>query len=61
MLVESFKHQTHADALAIAAYLKSLPPAEHKLHDPVGPGEKPTSFVCQVIPADKNVPTPTPK
>jgi mono/diheme cytochrome c family protein len=60
MPVESFKHLTHADALAIAAYLKSLPPIKNKVPGPFGPTEKPTSFVYQVLPPDKYVPTPTP-
>jgi mono/diheme cytochrome c family protein len=61
MPVESFKHLTHADALAIAAYLKTLPPVKNKVPGPFGPGQKPTSFVYQVIPADHYVPTPAPK
>jgi len=60
MPVESFKHLTHEDALAIAAYLKSLPPIKNKVPGPFGPGEKPSSFVYQVLPPDKYVPTPTP-
>jgi hypothetical protein len=60
MPVESFKHLTRADALAIAAYLKTLAPIKNKVPGPFGAGEKPTSFVYQVIPADKYVPTPPP-
>lgn len=60
MPVESFKHLTDADALAIAAYLKSLPPIKNKVPGPFGASEKPTSFVYQVVPADKYVPTPPP-
>jgi mono/diheme cytochrome c family protein len=60
MPVQSFKHLTHADALAIAAYLKSLPPVKNKVPGPFGLNEKPTSFVYQVLPPDKYVPTPTP-
>jgi mono/diheme cytochrome c family protein len=58
MPVESFKNLTHADALAIAAYLKSLPPIKNKVPGPFGPTEKPTSFVYQVLPPNKYVPTP---
>jgi len=58
MPIESFKHLTHKDALAIAAYLKTLPPIKNKVPGPFGPSEKPTSFVYQVIPADHYVPTP---
>jgi mono/diheme cytochrome c family protein len=62
MPVESFKHLSQSDALAIAAYLKTLPPIKHKVPGPLGPGEKPPAglFVYQVIPADKYVPTPPP-
>jgi len=58
--VESLKHLTHADALAIAAYLKTLPPIKKKVPGPFGLTEKPTSFVYQVLPPDKYVPTPPP-
>ena len=60
MPVESFKNLTHADALAIAAYLKSLPAVKNKVPGPFGPTEKPTSFVYQVVPPNKYVPTPPP-
>jgi hypothetical protein len=60
MPVESLKHLTHADALAIAAYLKTLPPIKKKVPGPFGLTEKPTSFVYQVLPPDKYVPTPPP-
>jgi len=55
-----FKHLTQADALAIAAYLKSLPPIKNKVPGPFGPGQKPAGFVYQVVPADKYMPTPPP-
>ncbi len=60
MPVDSFKHLTKSDALAIAAYLKTLKPVKNKVPGPFGPTQKPTSFVYQVIPADKYVPTPPP-
>ena len=60
MPVDEFKHLTHSDALAIAAYLKSLPPIKNKVPGPFGPSEKPTSFVYQVIPANHYTPTPPP-
>lgn len=60
MPVDQFKHMTHADALAIAAYLKTLPPVKHAVAGPFGPGETPVGFVYQVVPADKYVPTPAP-
>jgi mono/diheme cytochrome c family protein len=60
MPVASFKHLTKEDALAIAAYLKTLPPVKNKVPGPFGPSQKPTEFVYQVIPADNYVPTPPP-
>lgn len=60
MPVESFHHLTKSDALAIAAYLKTLKPVKNQVPGPFGPTQKPTSFVYQVIPADKYVPTPPP-
>lgn len=60
MPVESFKNLDHADALAIAAYLKTLSPVKNKVPGPFGPSEKPTSFVYQIQPPDKYVPTPSP-
>lgn len=52
MPYEAYAHLTHADALAIAAYLKSLPPVSHKVAGPFGPDEKVTVFVMSVQPAD---------
>ena len=60
MPVKSFEHLTHTDALAIAAYLKTLPRIKNKVPGPFGPTEKPTSFVYQVLPPNKYVPTPPP-
>lgn len=60
MPVESFKHLSHDDALAIAAYLKTLPAIRNKAPGPFGPNEKPASFVYQVLPPDKYAPTPPP-
>jgi mono/diheme cytochrome c family protein len=60
MPVATFKNLSQADALAIAAYLKSLPPIKNKVPGPFGPNQKPTSFVYQVLPPDKYVPTPAP-
>jgi mono/diheme cytochrome c family protein len=57
MPVESFKNLTHSDALAIAAYLKTLPLVNNKVPGPFGPMQKPTSFVYQVLPPNKYVPT----
>ena len=56
---------TKADALAIAAYLKSLPAVSHQVAGPFGPNETPTSFVMAVIPGAvyagmANPPPPSP-
>jgi mono/diheme cytochrome c family protein len=40
---------TKEDALAIAAYLKSLPPVRNKVPGPFGPTEKSTSFVMKIV------------
>lgn len=41
---------TEPDALAIAAFLKSLPPISNKVPGPFGPNEPPTVFVMSVQP-----------
>ena len=45
-----FSVLTDEDALAIATYLKSLPPVKNKVPGPFGPSETPTSFVMKVVP-----------
>lgn len=50
MPYQAYAHLTKSDALAIAAYLKSLPPVSHQVAGPFGPGETPTTFVMAVIP-----------
>lgn len=47
---EEFAHLTKSDALAIAAYLRSLPPVNHAVPGPFGPSETPTVFVMTVVP-----------
>lgn len=47
---QDFSHLTKADALAIAAYLKSLPPVKNAIPGPFGPNETPTTFVMTVVP-----------
>lgn len=47
---EDFAHLTKSDALAIAAFLKSLPPVDHAVPGPFGPSETPTTFVMTVVP-----------
>jgi mono/diheme cytochrome c family protein len=56
---------THEDALAIAAFLKSLPPIEHQVPDRVAPGGTPTTPVISFPPPPewdgRNLPpTPSP-
>ncbi len=41
---------THDDALAIVAYLKSLPPVKNKVPGPFGASEKVSVFVMDVLP-----------
>ena len=61
----ALSHLTHEDALAIAAYLKSLKPVTNAVAGPFGPNNKPTIFVFDVLPADVYnglpVPPPPPK
>jgi mono/diheme cytochrome c family protein len=45
----AFANLTPADAKAIAAYLKSLPPVKNKVPGPFGPSEKSPSFVMKVV------------
>lgn len=60
MPYEAYAHMTHADALAIVAYLRSLPPVSHKVAGPFGPNEDVTVFVMSVQPPDvyNNLPKP---
>jgi mono/diheme cytochrome c family protein len=53
-------HLTHSDALAIAAFLKSLPPVKNKVPGPFGPAAKPSVFVMVVLPADVYTGLPKP-
>jgi mono/diheme cytochrome c family protein len=46
----AFAGLTQPDALAIAAYLESLPPVSNKVPGPFGPGQKATSFVMKLVP-----------
>jgi mono/diheme cytochrome c family protein len=45
----AFANLTPADAKAIAAYLKSLPPVKNKVPGPFGPTETSPSFVMKVV------------
>ncbi|HUN48053.1 MAG TPA: cytochrome c [Stellaceae bacterium] len=46
----AFSKLSRADALAIAAYLKSLPPVQNRVAGPFGPSDKPTVFVMKLVP-----------
>lgn len=46
----AFATLTPADARAIVAFLRSLPPVANKVPGPFGPSEKPTSFVMKIVP-----------
>lgn len=50
----AFAEMTKQDAMAVAAYLKSLPPVSNKVPGPFGPAETPTSFVFKVTPPPVN-------
>jgi len=43
---------TRSDALAIVAYLKSLPPVHNEVPGPFGPNETPTTLVMTVLPGE---------
>jgi len=45
----AFANLTKGDAIAIAAYLQSLPAVTNKVLGPFGPKEKPTSFVMKIL------------
>ena len=51
---------TKSDALAIATYLKSLPPVKNAVPGPFGPSEKPTTFVMTVMPGEVYAGMPKP-
>lgn len=46
----AYANLTKSDALAIAAYLKSLPPVSHQVGGPYGPHQTPKEFVMVVVP-----------
>ena len=49
---KAFASLTREDALAIAAFLRSIAPVKGKVPGPFGPSEKPTSFVMKVVPPE---------
>ena len=58
---EGFSHLTPPDALAIAAYLKSLPAMKNKVPGPFGPADKPSVFVMTVLPGEVYAGLPKPQ
>jgi mono/diheme cytochrome c family protein len=58
----AYANLTKSDALAIAAYLKSLPPVQHQVAGPFGPNQQPSVFVMAVIPGHvySSLPPPPP-
>lgn len=46
----AFANLTHADVMAIVAYLQSLPPVKNKVPGPFGPSETPTVFTMKLVP-----------
>jgi mono/diheme cytochrome c family protein len=46
----SFANLTHADALAMAMYLKTIPAISHKVPEPVPPGQQPTGALVAFPP-----------
>jgi mono/diheme cytochrome c family protein len=48
----AFANLSRRDALALAVYLKSLPPVKNKVPGPFGPNDKPTSFVMKIVPPE---------
>ena len=60
MPYEAFKFMTKSDALAVAAYLKSLKPVKNAVPGPFGPSETPTTFVMTVVPGQVYASMPKP-
>jgi mono/diheme cytochrome c family protein len=46
----AFANLTKPDADAIVAFLRSLPPVDHKVPGPFGPNQAPTTFVMKIVP-----------
>ncbi len=46
---KDFAHFTHRDALAIAAYLRTLKPVVHQVPGPFGPDQVPSVPVTTVV------------
>jgi mono/diheme cytochrome c family protein len=52
MPLTDLSHLTKEDALAIAAYLKTLSPIRNKVSGPLGPSENATGLIYSVQPSD---------
>jgi mono/diheme cytochrome c family protein len=52
----AFAKLSKADAYAIAAFLKSLPPIENRVPGPFGPNDPPSSFALKVVPGEQVLP-----
>jgi hypothetical protein len=46
----AFANLTKRDARAIAAFLKTVPAVKNKVADPVGPGQKVSTFMFRILP-----------
>jgi mono/diheme cytochrome c family protein len=59
---EALGKLTHADALAIAAYLQSLKPVKRAVPGPFGPNEPVSTFVMTILPPNvyNSMPKPPP-
>jgi mono/diheme cytochrome c family protein len=58
MPYHAFANLTPDDAQAIVAFLRSVPPVQHKVEGPFGPSQSPTVYIMRIvrppnIPADK--------
>lgn len=49
---QALSHLTPTDAMAIAAYLQSLPPVRNKVAGPFGPTTTPSVFVMTALPGE---------
>lgn len=56
-----FAGLTDADALSVAAFLKSLPPVSHKVAGPFGPNETASVLVMAIVPGPAFAAQPQPK
>jgi hypothetical protein len=59
MPYHAFANLTPQDAQAIVAFLRSIPPVQHKVAGPFGPTQTPSVFVMKIVPPG-TPPTPPP-